>query len=730
MLKILRKNKQWLFVGFMGLLAVAWLVPSLGKGATPADQAKETVGMIGDTKLKLGELNLAEQEFEALKQMYKDIIPLETLLGIKVENGSHWLLLTREAQQAGLIGGPTDGADWTGSLAHSLAVSESQALLQREPMRAYQLLQQDPQAKEFLSKNLQAFFNNPQSFAPLLSGMMEPRLLNVLTQLQAQGNSRLAGVESMGAKIAPDVFDQTMAKVRGVRRLTNAFFGAARTSDKRLASLVTERLDMGIVNLVQIPAARLKNEIPDPTPEQLKEHFDKYKAVPPGTGELGISYVQPDGLKLEYLKLDRTAIEAAIKPDEVEVNKRWRTNRAVYKGEFTEERPKIEASMKAELVKAAMAEAVRIARGEIARAMKKLPDDGAYKQLPADWETSRIKLQDVARAIQTTLKQTQGTDIAEPLVTLKTGNWVSPKEVSELEGISRASVQMGPRRESFLDVLSHLRELGSRNDYALQIGVPYPTDKALEGEDGSLYFFVVTALKKSAPAESVDEVKTQAIDDYKLLAAFEKLKAEKQKYLDKAAAEGLDALAQSFERPPLDAKTGEGGEKALEVQKLVQMNQSRVVIGGREDRSLADKVFLEQVRAIVKSIDPKAEPILGDAARGDAVKNRFVATHITPNKSLVIAFIVANRPITAEQMRAIGQGGEERVLVRQEFKPEEGQTSLADPFVFATMKQRMRYKLTREMKTEEVKLPEAASPPATGSGAGSAAPTIPANSTK
>ena len=151
-----------------------------------------------------------------------------------------------------------------------------------------------------------------------------------------------------------------------------------------------------------------------------------------------------------------------------------------------------------------------------------------------------------------------------------------------------------------------------------------------------------------------------------------------------------------------------------------------MVVGGREDRALADKVFLEQVRAIVKSIDPKAEPILGDAAKGEAVKNRFVATHITPNKSLVIAFVVANRPITAEQMRAIGQGGDERVLVLQEFKPEEGQTTLADPFAFTTMKQRMRYKLTKDVTTEEVKLPEPAAAPATDSGAGTTAP-APAN---
>lgn len=705
MLKVIRKNKGWLLVGFMGLLAIAWLVPSLGQGPSPTDQAKEVVGTIGDSKLKLGELNLAEQEFDALTQLFTGPISLDSLLGfgIKVENGAHWLLLTREAQQAGLVGGPSDGEDWVPVLAQSMAPSTAQQILQQDYMRAIQIIQSDPKALEAVQKN-------PQAIYPILIGMIESNLTVALQQVRAQGNSRLAAAETMGARMAPDVFDQTMAKVRGVRRLSNAFFGAARTSDKRLASIVMDRMDSAVVNLLQIPAERLKKDMPDPTPEQLLAHFEKYKAAQPGTGELGFGYVQPDGVKLEYLKLDRTAIESALKPDEVEVNKRWRANRALYKGEFAEERPKIEAEMKSELLKATMAEVVRIARAEFTRALKKLPDDGAYKQLPADWDTSRIKLQDIAKAIQTTLKQTQGTDIVEPLVTLKTGSWLSPKEVNELEGIARASVQMGPKRENFIEVLSHLRELGARNDYALQVGVPYPTDKALEGPDGSLYFFVVTGLKKSAPAESVEEVKVQATDDYKLLAAFEKLKAEKQQYLDRAAAEGLDALALSFERPPLDAKTGEGGEKALEVQKLAQINQSRVLVGGREDRTLADKTFLEQVRTVVKTIDPKAEPILGDAAKGESVKNRFVVADITPNKSIVIAFVVANRPITEEQMRAIGQGGQERVLVLQEFQPEEGTTELNNPFKFDTMKQRMRYKLTKDLKTEEVKVPGATQP--------------------
>jgi len=89
-----------------------------------------------------------------------------------------------------------------------------------------------------------------------------------------------------------------------------------------------------------------------------------------------------------------------------------------------------------------------------------------------------------------------------------------------------------------------------------------------------MYIFVVTGYKRSAPAESLDEVKTQAIDDFKLIAAYEKLKADQQKYLDKAAAEGIEGLARSFERPPLDPKTGAGGESGLPVVRLAQLMES------------------------------------------------------------------------------------------------------------------------------------------------------------
>ena len=121
-------------------------------------------------------------------------------------------------------------------------------------MRAIQIIQSDPKALEAVQKN-------PQAMYPILIGMIESNLTIALQQVRATGNQRLAGVETMGTRMAPDVFDQTMAKVRGVRRLTNAFFGAARTSDKRLASIVTDRMDSAVVNLLQIPAERLKKEI-------------------------------------------------------------------------------------------------------------------------------------------------------------------------------------------------------------------------------------------------------------------------------------------------------------------------------------------------------------------------------------------------------------------------------------------------------------------------------------
>jgi len=61
-------------------------------------------------------------------------------------------------------------------------------------------------------------------------------------------------------------------------------------------------------------------------------------------------------------------------------------------------------------------------------------------------------------------------------------------------------------------------------------------DKALEGCRWLHVHLRRDRYKRSAPAESLDEVKTQAIDDFKLIAAYEKLKADQTEYLDKAAA--------------------------------------------------------------------------------------------------------------------------------------------------------------------------------------------------
>ena len=733
MLKILRKYKQWLFFGFMGFLAVAWLLPNLGGGnQDPTKAAKEVVGHIGDTKVRLSDLNIAELEFSSAQQYFKELLPLEQLVGFKVENSYHWMLLAREAEQGGFVGGPSDGADWLTELAATRAGQQATLLLQSNPLMALRLIEEDPQVKAAKEKNPQRFEfleKQPEAISQLLPGStgilterLETQFREYLEKARANGNDHMKGNRIPGMQLNDEMFDATIAKIRGIRRMGNAFFGAPRVSDLRLASVGIERLNQAIVDCVVIPAERLKRQIVDPTPEQLTAHFEKYKAEDPTTNLMGVGYLQPERVQLEYLKIDRKAIEGAIKVDEVEVNKRWRTNRERFKGEFSEERPNVEAEMRAEAVKSAMNEAVRIARTEIGRAIKRLPEDGAYRQLPADWATTRLKLQDVALAVQSTIKTTLSLDIPLPVVTSKADAWMHAGDVGKLEGIGTAKVQIGPRREDLKMLLGHLREFVGRNDYALQVGIPFPTEKALEDSEGSAYMFCVLAVKKIAPAETLEEVRAQAVEDFKLLAAFEQMKVDSQKYIDKAAADGLDGLAKVFERAPDDPKTGAGAEKALDVIRLAEVDAMNITQQRRQVEALTvfeggrlkfSEDFIKKVREVAATLDPKAPPAVGDLAKGDAVKSRLVTVPIAGRRALAVALVVANRPVTVEKMRGVGyQGVDAQLAFAEVLRNSESDGKPDSPFAYEVMKSRMQFTLTKDVTREEKsEAPEKASVP-------------------
>ena len=134
MLKFLRLYQGWILAVFGTFLVITFLLPQAIQGlfqsyaVSGGDWA--TVGE-GET-ITNGQLQVVRGEL-----LVQDILPVQTVpraLGAD-KDPSYWYLLSREAEQAGLVGGAGIGRDYLASISQSLIangqqVSETMLLLQ------------------------------------------------------------------------------------------------------------------------------------------------------------------------------------------------------------------------------------------------------------------------------------------------------------------------------------------------------------------------------------------------------------------------------------------------------------------------------------------------------------------------------------------------------------------------------------------------------------------------
>ena len=107
MLKFLRKYNKALFGFFSVLLMLTWLVPSaiqqISKQSAASNAVWATVG--NGEKITLTEQQKLTRQLKMLDVLK---LPMAKDLGIN-GNPGQWYLLVREAKQAGLVGGASDG---------------------------------------------------------------------------------------------------------------------------------------------------------------------------------------------------------------------------------------------------------------------------------------------------------------------------------------------------------------------------------------------------------------------------------------------------------------------------------------------------------------------------------------------------------------------------------------------------------------------------------------------
>ncbi len=576
MLKFLRKYNKIILVFGGSLLMIAFLAPQAIQQV--GQLQNRAVAEMDGRKVKERELFAASNELRALNALGGTGGTANALLNLSQGTGAdadlHWYLLTKEAEAGGFVGSDGDGRGYYLPMAEQIAV-----LIIRSSREYQQFARQAGQqfADQFI-------------LARQLPEVRE-QFLNRLQQ--TEGSAAAAGRFT-----SIDELHRAVAKMRGIQRMRSAYLNVARPSDRRLRAEGSDIFRGLQTDYLTIPASRFVADEAEPTEAEITQHFEARADTNPAEDEFGIGYLQPQRVKLEWIRIDRQTLLDAIAIPIVEVSKRWQLERDIYPGEFEEEQDAVRAVLEAERVEALLQVADRAVKGEAGRSSRELSRDGAYFEVPADWAARRPSLESIAQAVVNRLKEREQIEIPLPTIERRDDSWQDFGELSQLEGFAFGTVRVGSQNASAAGAVLQVRELNPNPNLPIQVGI-LAAEHPIVASDGSLTFFRVLDARDVSAPDSIDEVREEVIANIKTLRAYERLKAELPGYLEVAKAGGLEAVAES-----LNAGLEEGDASRVTVQNDATISTNPQSV----PRVFADEEVLEELFAFAETIDPTREP--------------------------------------------------------------------------------------------------------------------------
>lgn len=647
MLKWLRKYNGIILVVGGVLLMIAFLLPQ-----TIQELGRHPLGgapmKIDGRRVSWDAHDYARREYYAVRQLVGEAMAGRLGAG---ENFEHWILLNREAERFGFEAGKGDGREFLPEIARS-AVSA-----QYEQFRQFMNPQDIAQRIETESKQLTDNLVN--------NGVPQVMELTHLTEDQVY---------------------RALGKLHSIARMRATYFNSAagRFSGPRLIRGMKGLMDSVQLDAVFVPADRELANVPEPTAEQVEAQFEKYKGVRPGEGEYGVGYLLPERVKIAYMTIDQQAIESSIKPDAVEVRKRFLkqfpTGTPPDGETAAAATARIEQEVRSEELGKVMRAIDQSVKAEIEKSTRRLEPDGAYRALPENWDQVRPEFAKMRDTLVTRVREMTGTTIPTPAVTVRDAQWLTRKDLGELSGIGGSQLKRGNQSEGFVDFVLRVREIAGPNDAALQTRVPH-MEYTIDLTNVRYYFTVLDARKESAP-DSVDEVREQVKADVKRIAAFERLKSQMGAFrlLVETSTNGLSAVAavgSGPDAPELPIKTG------LRIQGETM---------SPPDADLNREAFRKGALEAAEKLDA-----LKDVATQE-ISKRTIVVALPKSLGVGVGLINGVSPLTEEMFRRADASRVAAEMVRRQGVFIEG-----DPFSLKRMEARMNVKYTDDRKTEEEK---------------------------
>jgi len=586
-LKFFRKyNKIILGFGF-ALLMVVFLLPQ-GVSQIVGDPRQRTAYAYDGGRITEAQLLQANQDVAFLKEIYPPLA--EGYLGLDPrQTGLHWALLVRLAEDAGYVGGPDDGRSSLRTLAEIFAEFE---------LRSY--------------------------FGPDLAAIASQRdaMTQTLATLFEQARAR-----AINSGRTVDAVDRTLARVRGVLRLYEAYLNTVSLSERELARQTRDAYATAVVDAGQIAAAsKVTDETPEPTELEIIAAFDEFKDVRRGEGRHGFGYLRPPAVRLEWLLIPRSGIADAVVLDPVEVNAHWRANRDRYTGtSFSEDRPRVERELRDRQVERVIAEIQRAFKGVVLQNTGRFETGPDGKPIPpADWAERRPLFSDLARLVEERAEERTGIDIPTPQA-LSDPRWLAREDVAALPVVGNARIVVGRRPVALDELVFSLPELGGDGAGGLIAGVAHPEPLIAQG--GDLVFIRVDAVRPESPPASVAEVRAQIVNDLKTLYEYERL------------AEGVSELEQAIIEVGLEEAMRLRGVNTILADMTVRRDFfSRTITASEEDAAAFRDAIMDKAAALDPTVPATDQPIA----------DRVVAQAMPSALAVVAAVIKEIQPVTTE----------------------------------------------------------------------------------
>lgn len=579
MLRFLRRyNKAILMVGG-SILMVLFLLPTTATQLARNPFA-EPIGTLDGRKITLRDRQEADEEVRRVASIMPEVLIFGGVVDPSRPDPDRWMLLTYEAKKAGLVGHVQDGL---GFLAEGADYAKF-------------------------------FFERSQGRA------IDPAEVRALYTNRLDQAIATAGQEAVGIGLA---------KLRGVMRLLEVTNPYEVLSTRDMLTAGHQLLDVASFGMVVIPAASAGASLPEPTPERVNEHFEKYKSVNPNTDPAGIGYLQPPAMRVEFLRVDQPVISQALTLDPIEVNKFWRQNQASYPGEFAAVKDRVENAYRAQQARALLEQADKFMKQQIFRSTQALPLVGVYRTLPADWDQKQPSLSALGEALDAELKKRLPAERSFVTV-VNDDSWRTNDTLRLVSGLGGAMVDLGEIGSGpFNAYAMTVRELAGDNQLGVQRGLIYGP---LTDTFGSHYYFRITAVRPEGPPASIDDVRSQVVADVKMLDGLEKLRSEADVYRERAIADGLQSLAQSVGVP---------AQFGLEATRRAVQRSG----GAQADPALDRAELRDAIINAAEKLDPRIDPTTIPA------QERTVSVVLPSMRGLVVAQITRWRPMTTEAFR-------------------------------------------------------------------------------